>query len=1109
MKDLLIEEINRIRSLIGNNQNSYDLIYEQAGRFFKKAWDDFVATNPTSAKKFDINQIKNFIETDIKSLDSLFKHIESNSQIWKAIGIPESSITVMQALKKNIIDKKNPSILFRESSNGKYFFEYVPVEGGLRGELFYWYSKSYPKDWVEGLKSLPDVEKPKTKNLVALDNTKIDAEPDLSPVVVNKTKVRVDKNGNPVDFNSLGKPIDVDGNEVKLLSDGKVDTSLAIVEKIDTSNLPVIKVDENGKPIVKNENGIAIDEAGNTFDIGDDGRPSDDERPRTDDEGNTVNNQGDPLDDVGNISRERKKQYKRTEELWLFFKEYWPSRALFFERFSTLVADYMDRPRMKRRIVDTFNEDLNAAIQQHLYNYDPNMSPEILRRKIFYSFLELQRVSQRKLSPEFLIEIKDKVLKIELEGLTGDARMQKSRYLDEFWNNLINMEDGLGELFKLMDKDKDISSSITGKVKSMWRTGKEFWIVGDLTITQSDKWWNAKALQYVGAYTGQMVKRLWRQFLFESPFTSMEYQRQLMRGGYSTSSVFMKYAAQQFVSRVILPVVIGTGYYLFWADGVPFGGFKRMGEDTTDYDLSDGDKTSIWKDYIIPVLKKRNTWESDDDYNLAMKIVDFVTSITPTGVDDTVLLTIGALSKSEESKKEDKKPLPKITQKEDIKYTAQIHNAEKDRRLQVEQNKIDLSGGWVYTNSRKDEFSDEQKEDMQAKIDIIKELLTDNGNEIKTKKQLDENKPDTRPMFTLANDEVLYLNRDLKDIFVIEKEDGTQKTPLLDFINGPYSTMILNSKPKKETNEGIESLFKTNNYKYITKKMMMENNGKKFGEDNFKHWKETFTFKSEDKGNPGQFKEIKIKMEDVMDRIDHYRKKYDEDDSFVRAVVDTHPDVVKIMYTKGLADINESATPRGLALVLRVIKESRGEMEIFSVARPANGNWFLVKGDYTQSQLANMDLEKKEPKNKEEKKEVSGSEELKKKEQTAIDLLKRNEREGLNDLPTKVREKLREKMGKGWTTEPMPSFLNKIATESEINTIFNDKIEIYKLESNDGTFDAIVDNSSQIFIKRGFCRSLYVAADDAKLSEKQEKVINHILDKCDKKYLGKLGVRNF
>ena len=302
---------------------------------------------------------------------------------------------------------------------------------------------------------------------------------------------------------------------------------------------------------------------------------------------------------------------------------------------------------------------------------------------------------------------------------------------------------------------------------------------------------------------------------------------------------------------------------------------------------------------------------------------------------------------------------------------------------------------------------------------------------------------------------------------------------------------------------------KLNQSYYRTKKTIMEDTGKKFGEDNFKHWKDTFTFKSEDKNNPGQYKEVKINMEDVMDRIDHFRKKYDEDDAFVRAVIDTHEDVVKIMYTKGLADIRESVTPRGLALVLRSLNESRGEMEIFSVARPANGNWFLVKGDYTQSQLANMDLEKKEPEDKEKKKDVSGSEELKKKEQTAVDLLKKNEKEGLNDLPNKVREKLREKLGRGWTTETMPSFLEKFVEKSSINTIFNDKIDIFKLDSNDDTFDAIVDNSSQIFIKRGFCRSLYIASDKANLNEKQQKVVDHILDKCDKKFLGKLGVRNF
>jgi len=283
---------------------------------------------------------------------------------------------------------------------------------------------------------------------------------------------------------------------------------------------------------------------------------------------------------------------------------------------------------------------------------------------------------------------------------------------------------------------------------------------------------------------------------------------------------------------------------------------------------------------------------------------------------------------------------------------------------------------------------------------------------------------------------------------------------------------------------------------------------KRFDEDNYKHWKDTFKFQSYN-DETAEYKDVKLNMEDVMDRIDHYRKKYDEDDAFVRAVIDTHEDVVKIMYTKGLADIHESATPRGLALVLRTLNESRGEMEIFSVARPANGNWFLVKGDYTQSQLANMDLEKKEPEDKEKKKDISGSEELKKKEEKAIRVLKSNEKEGLDDLPKKVRQKLLEKMGKGWTPETPPSFLEKLVEKSQINTIFNDKIDIFKLDSNDDTFDAIVDNSSQIFIKRGFCRSLYIANDNANLDEKQEKVVNHILEKCDRKFGGKLGVRNF
>ena len=90
-----------------------------------------------------------------------------------------------------------------------------------------------------------------------------------------------------------------------------------------------------------------------------------------------------------------------------------------------------------------------------------------------------------------------------------------------------------------------------------------------------------------------------------------------------------------------------------------------------------------------------------------------------------------------------------------------------------------------------------------------------------------------------------------------------------------------------------------------------------------KDWDEIFTFQKMDEKNPGKFKDVEIKMRDVMDRIDHWRKRYKkeceendekgdkgcddgEDDSFVRSVIDTHPDVVRVLFTKGLANLTTS-----------------------------------------------------------------------------------------------------------------------------------------------------------------------------------------------------------
>jgi len=290
------------------------------------------------------------------------------------------------------------------------------------------------------------------------------------------------------------------------------------------------------------------------------------------------------------------------------------------------------------------------------------------------------------------------------------------------------------------------------------------------------------------------------------------------------------------------------------------------------------------------------------------------------------------------------------------------------------------------------------------------------------------------------------------------------------------------------------------------KNMLREDKSRtKFGEDNFKHWKETFQFKSEDEKNPGQYKDVKINMEDVMDRIDHYRKKYDEDDSFVRAVIDTHENIVKFMFTKDLAHIKESVKPVGLAYVLSYITESRGEMEIWSVARPANGNWFLVKGDFNKNQLSNMDLKKIEPKDKVVAKKEKPEEGLKKKEETAITRLRQDEKDGIEHLPRQVKQKVREKLRGGWTTEEPYEFLSDFYAESEINSVFNDKIKIYKLKATKGFFEALKNNSSNIFIAKGFCKTLNSIKNDSDITDDTRPVVRHLMSKCEKKFGGDYG----
>ena len=588
-----------------------------------------------------------------------------------------------------------------------------------------------------------------------------------------------------------------------------------------------------------------------------------------------------------------------------------------------------------------------------------------------------------------------------------------------------------------------------------------------------------------------------------------------------------KYLEKLFLAKIVLPVVIGTFEMIF--EGFTTAGtglkIKERGDDYDNglmnwfanyavYDILNGIQVGT---YIKDMFEKMGgVQENVEEWEIWWNR----TEATIPGIGDSLLLFIpyllaeyGSFAGKGQSPKEFKEELDSILEPREISEPGaggtsdSVANLKAEFGLNVSRRDPKVSIGtiqkvvnrlrWDYTRVDGKPISSEPNlfwvEDLiENKQYSIKQ--NPNWNVLSDEQQyLWENAPNNKEN-TLNHLAKAFENNYIRKV---KEFCQKQKTEEIEVSSKKLCDSIKTQNPLGDVQESK---------KYINKNLIMENTPRtKFGEDNFKHWKDTFVFKAEDEKNPGQFKQVKINMEDVMDRINHYRKKYDEDDAFVRAVLDTHDNVVKVMYTKDLADISESALPRGLALVLR---EDRGELEIFSVSRPANGNWFLVKGDYTPSQLANMDLEKKEPEDKESTKMSKTEDDLKKKEEESIILLKRNEKEGLIDLPRKVKQKLKEKISKGWTTEEPPSYLMDFYTTSQINSVFNDPIEIYKLESSPSYFATLVKYSARVTPKRGFCRSLHMASRGEELNERQRKTINHILTRCKSKLAGKFGVFN-
>jgi hypothetical protein len=300
------------------------------------------------------------------------------------------------------------------------------------------------------------------------------------------------------------------------------------------------------------------------------------------------------------------------------------------------------------------------------------------------------------------------------------------------------------------------------------------------------------------------------------------------------------------------------------------------------------------------------------------------------------------------------------------------------------------------------------------------------------------------------------------------------------------------------------------------RRRIFEEKDEKFGEEKFEHWKKTFEFSSQDPETKDwkriEKETIESKQVDIEKWVEHYLKSNDEDDAFVRAVIHVFKmdkneknHVKKVAFNKGLAHLSENFEVGGLLRVLSVIRESK-ELEIWSVKYYADGNWELVKGSFTDDELKNVGktVKDREKKDEERKKPVEG---LKKKELTGIQLLNQDEKEGLVELPSQVKRKLLEKLRKGWVTERPYEFFNEFYSVSNINTVFNDKLKIYKLNPTKEFFESLVQNSPRIFPRKGICKSLDNLESTEGSNEKSKSVLNHILQKCQTKFKGEYGVK--
>ena len=715
-----------------------------------------------------------------------------------------------------------------------------------------------------------------------------------------------------------------------------------------------------------------------------------------------------------------------------------------------------------------------------------------------------------------------------------------------------NTEDGLEFIFKMAETKP--SGSDLGKSWKEWlwdmKTPPARPDKNSSTLLQ--RWETTPIYQF-------FVNKLLRGFFKGSTMSPNQYRIYLARLGYTKKAAAWLEFKRLIYQRVLIPISFGSLYYLLFNGGVSRTGEQMDMEASNEgeislfretvidpivfantdiidiFTLGGADKEWVdflkglgfatvpgeWEKYVYAYLQSgKATYGEKGEWKFKNKDTNEI--VLDKNGNEVLFKTLGEAADFYAKSKADKKNYVCLANtKKSINDCARLKKELIRRRTQSEQDELKK------IKEKVNEYYEKKKgSDKRFLMAASNELLVNSKSE--NKKILQPNYPMLFPYFVFETGGTVTfpytINVSDNDQLKMVRENGKWfgykgnakyndladfSDALVDDINNKKLMNIFKTddpneeKPEEKVKKDVtpKPQIQTDSILAITNKLIKEmKEGKKFGEDNFKHWKDTFKFKKYDE-KTNQLKDVKIssKMDEIMDRIDHFRKKYDEDDAFVRAVVDVYGTQIDIIqHTKGLAHLTENIVVSGLMSVLATLRESK-ELVTWTVKHYKDGNWELVKGNFNKKELLNVGKTKKEREERQKDSE-NPAEGLKKKEQESIMILSRDEKEGLNGLPTKVKQKIKEKLRQGWTTEKPFEFLNTYYNESEINSVFNDKIKIYKLKPSAEFFRTLAKNSSKITMKKGFCKSVKNAKGDYDLNEKEKNSLNHFITKCQSKF---------